>query len=788
MTLRSIRRLASIDRAELRFRAACATRKVIDRTRAALASPSWHRDDFARRLSANAPDAARVALKARRWPEAHRALAEHFASRTSTFPLQATALPELASAIRLHFPAAASEASARAAKILAGRYDVLGYTDVPFGTPPDWHRDPVNGASAPRLFWSSVPYLSSECGDHKVIWEVNRHQHWIALGRNRLLNADRACYRAFVGQLEHWLAENPPLVGVNWASMLELAFRGLSWVWALHLFAADARHDTADGAPWTVDLLLALDTQLTHVEHNLSRYFSPNTHLTGEALALYVAGHALPELAASAHRIDVGREILLAEIERQILTDGGHAELSTHYHRYTTDFYLLALLVARGAGDPAAERFEDAAHRLARYLRTISDDSGRFPPIGDDDGGQTFEVSGRPSSDASATLSVASVALDDARLAIGPLAEEALWLCGPDAVDAETIGRARAWRSTALPDSGYYVLRTSAGDHLVMDAGPHGYLNGGHAHADALSVVLTLGGTPLLVDPGAAVYTVDPVLRDRFRSSAMHNTVMLDGRPLAEPLGPFHWRSRVDARADLWRPGHRADYVEGSHTAYAPVRHTRGVLAIEGFGWLIFDHFLARGRVRAEAFWHLHPDWFVDSCTEGAANVRHRSGVRTVLATTATLRALAPGDPSGLTLVAPAYGHIVEAPVLTAQATMELPASFVTFISADPAIAGDVRITPVRASGLPRHLWNMSGIEIAFDGGFATAICAVPRTAEAVAVPRRRWGIEGLWTDGRVAASVARAWSSPIDVVIDGETTERPSEPITATVLEPVTK
>jgi hypothetical protein len=303
-----------------------------------------------------------------------------------------------------------------------------------------------------------------------------------------------------------------------------------------------------------------------------------------------------------------------------------------------------------------------------------------------------------------------------------------------------------------------------------------------------LSVVLTLGGTPLLVDPGAAVYTVDPVLRDRFRSSAMHNTVVLDGRPQAEPLGPFHWRSRVDARADLWRPGHRADYVEGSHTAYAPVRHTRGVLAIEGFGWLIFDHFLGRGRVSAEAFWHLHPDWSVDSNTAGAAKVRHRSGVRTVLATTATLRALAPGDPSGLTLVAPAYGQILEAPVLTAQATMELPASFVTFISADPAIAGDVRIAPVGASGLPRHLWNMSGIEIAFDGGFATAICAVPRTAEAVAVPRRRWGIEGLWTDGRVAASVQRAWSSPIDVVIDGETTERPSEPITATVLEPVTK
>ncbi len=45
-----------------------------------------------------------------------------------------------------------------------------------------------------------------------------------------------------------------------------------------------------------MDLLLALDRQLAHIEQNLSHYFSPNTHLLGEALALYVAGRALPML------------------------------------------------------------------------------------------------------------------------------------------------------------------------------------------------------------------------------------------------------------------------------------------------------------------------------------------------------------------------------------------------------------------------------------------------------------------------------------------------------------
>jgi hypothetical protein len=47
-----------------------------------------------------------------------------------------------------------------------------------------------------------------------------------------------------------------------------------------------------------------------------------------------------------------------------------------------------------------------------------------------------------------------------------------------------------AWPSTALADSGYFVSRSTRGDHLAIDAGRHGFLNGGHAHADALSMTL----------------------------------------------------------------------------------------------------------------------------------------------------------------------------------------------------------------------------------------------------------------------------------------------------------
>jgi hypothetical protein len=89
-----------------------------------------------------------------------------------------------------------------------------------------------------------------------------------------------------------------------------------------------------------------------------------------------VCGRTLPELRASPRREKIGRDILIAEIDRQIGADGGHAERSTHYHRYTLDFYLLALLTAQRAGDAEAiAPFADAVTRLAEFTRTMADDA-----------------------------------------------------------------------------------------------------------------------------------------------------------------------------------------------------------------------------------------------------------------------------------------------------------------------------------------------------------------------------------------------------------------------------
>ena len=108
--------------------------------------------------------------------------------------------------------------------------------------------------------------------------------------------------------------------------------------------------------------------------------------------------------------------MLVGEIARQINGDGGHVELSTHYHRYTLDFYLLALAVATSTGDPAAAEFSAAVRRLAAFARTMADDRGILPAIGDEDGGSLLPLCGRAPADAADSLQLAARFLDQPEL------------------------------------------------------------------------------------------------------------------------------------------------------------------------------------------------------------------------------------------------------------------------------------------------------------------------------------------------------------------------------------
>ena len=497
-----------------------------------------------------------------------------------------------------------------------GQFDLLGRSRLDCGAPIDWHRDPVSGTRVERRHWSRIDHLDPKvAGEYKLIWELNRHQYFVTLGKAYWYTNDERYAATFVEHLMAWMDANPPTIGVNWASSLEVAFRAIAWIWGLHFFkASPCLSDTV-----LLRTLRFLYLHGRHVETYLSTYSSPNTHITGEALGLLYLGTMLPELDCAERWRRIGWTVFLEQLEKHVRPDGSYFEQSTYYHRYTSDFCLHALILGQVNGGPIPAVLSDKLRLLLDHLMHLSQPDGRTPLVGDDDGGRVLPLDERSPNDFRATLATGAALFQrsDYRYVSGPASEETLWLlgsaglCAFDAVEPA----APAVQSRAFPDGGYHVLRDGwerEASSMTIDCGPHGVLNCGHAHADALALTLVVRGTAVLVDPGTYTYTAPPVLRDHFRSSGAHNTVTVAGQSSSIPSGPFSWQHTARTFLTSWQPGERCDYFEGTHDGYArltpPAAHHRAVLFLKGDYWIVRDRVATEGDHDVQVHFQFAPD------------------------------------------------------------------------------------------------------------------------------------------------------------------------------------
>src|SRR6185369_2874375 len=223
---------------------------------------------------------------------------------------------------------------------------------------------------------------------------------------------------------------NPPKLGINWASSLELAFRVIAWTWAIHLFA-DSDRLTPKFVTRFLKFLLA---QGRHIEGNLSHYFSPNTHLTGEALGLFYLGATMPEFARARRWRDTGLRVLLEQLARHIRSDGTYFEQSTYYHRYTVDFYTHLLVLSKINEEDAGAALDRPLVALLDHLMYITRPDGLTPRFGDDDGGSLLKLENCDPNDFRSALATGAVLFNrpDYKFVASEAAEETLWLLGPE--------------------------------------------------------------------------------------------------------------------------------------------------------------------------------------------------------------------------------------------------------------------------------------------------------------------------------------------------------------------
>lgn len=656
------------------------------RRRARLRAMSWNEmvDRVRQHITARVD-----AYRARKGQDLSAPFSGDFAKRKGRFFFSSAEIPGICEMLR-RVPGTVSGILACAERICAHRFDLLGYESLDYGPEIDWHLDLVHGKRGPRKPWFHIRYLDfEEVGDAKITWELNRHQHLVTLAKAYRLSGDERFASEIISQWKQWQRENPYPIGINWASSLEVAFRSLSWIWTYFLL-----EDTPAMTPeLRREWLRALGLSGRHIDTYLSTYFSPNTHLLGEAVALFFLGTLFPDLPHAARWKQRGWQVILDAARKQVHADGFYFEQSAYYHVYALDFFLHARILATLNNVAIPPDFDSVLTKMLEVLCLLAR-AGLVPSLGDDDGGRVFDPRRNRAQHLRDPLMTGAILFGrgDFKFAAGIPREEALWLLGASGLaEFEKLEVSQpSDRSIALKYSGLYLMADAeTGQQMLIDAGPQGPGSAGHGHADALSLTVISNGRNMLMDPGTLEYVSDSQRdRDFFRGTAAHNTMRVDARDQADGAGPFAWTNLPLVKAETWIVGTRSNLFVGSHNGYerlpSPVTHRRWVFHRKSQFWLVRDMAIGEGEHAIELTWHLGSNLSPASARDYLFGDGQES-LGLVLAENHGWSQNGERQPWS-----PVYGRQERAMVLTFGSTGALPVEFVTLLLPNVSIPSEM--------------------------------------------------------------------------------------------------
>lgn len=525
-------------------------------------------------------------------------------------------------------PRAMEETLQAADRILAHRFDLLGSGPFqprdprrpprPDGYQPlDWHLDPKAGKRFPH----DVPYeqwdpasMTPPGADIKLPWELARCQHWITLGQAWRLSGRVEFAREIARQLEDFTEANPLGLGINWACTMDVALRAANWALALELIRTCP---ALEQDFW----LLAYEQLYRHgrfIADNLEDHYEvTSNHFLSDVVGLFYLAAVFGDLEEGRRWEEDCRAWLEREMETQVLPDGADFESSVPYHRLVCELFLGAARLAQWRGRPLAGGYHRRLQDMMEFFLAVLRPDGLMPQVGDADDGRLhiFSQYGswRPQ-DGRHLLAPAGLMLARREWLrhAGPWGRwEAVWW-GFSPHEATCGEEPPPPTCRLFPRAGLAVARVAEGHYLLVSNGPVGTAGfGNHKHNDQLSFEYHYRGRAVVVDPGSYVYTPDPDARNRFRGTAWHNTVMVDGEEQnrLEPQWLFRLFECARPRHLRFLAGSDKVVYWGLHRGYQrlanPVLHLRGLWLLLPTGVLmVVDCLQGKGQHRLR--WHFH--------------------------------------------------------------------------------------------------------------------------------------------------------------------------------------
>lgn len=478
----------------------------------------------------------------------------------------------------------------------------------------DWHHTLERAESWPRGHWSEIDYKKlRHLGDIKPCWEMNRHQFFPLLAL-AFTGTGNVKYTVALSRFIHsWCDQNVPETGVNYISGLEIGLRCISWIFAEKILRGTEALDSK-----TLERLHRnIWAQARHLHEYLpyTEKTGRNNHLIGEAASLAYIALSYPEFTDSEKWLETALFALWPALDEQVTADGMHFEGSFGYHVFVAEFILILFSEMKMQRRPVPAKCQTMLEKMADAVARMRQPDGSLPNINDNDGGYALPLPLGPAERAGCLLTAAAALYqrpDFKAASATPWNLYGFLLFGEDGtMDYRVVPDYpfAPHRLAVLKNAGLAMLRGGDGDAAFIKNNPDPFPHSGHNHADLLSVLLTLGGRPVLVDAGTFRYSADRGYRNALRGTQAHNTITADKREQASPRSNFGWTSKTAAGVfhTLEMKGFTA--VDADHDSFGDVRHRRLLAYLEKEkAYVVIDRLSGEHAHYFEQFWHFPHD------------------------------------------------------------------------------------------------------------------------------------------------------------------------------------
>lgn len=379
--------------------------------------------------------------------------------------------------------------------------------------------------------------------DVKYVWELNRHQFLNYLGFAYYITKDEKYAIKFKNLIKDWIKKNPPLIGINWFSPLEVSLRLTSWIFTLYFFQDSEEINN----PFFFQQIFR--SMFQHV-YFLKIFYDRRAfnHTIGDLFGLYLFSKIFEEIKPLGKWERKFFKKFNSQITLQTRQDGSNIEQSINYHRFVLEFFTLFILI--NTKNISIEN-RKLIEKTYEFLIFIIKPNKTFPNVGDSDDSRALMLTAYDENPYLTLLNLGTIIFQraDFKYISDHISTISVLLLGEQGFNIfqKLTSKSNSQNLHYFENAGFIVIRSNWSDkanYLFVDFGRFGPQNAAHSHSDITNLIFSYQGKDIIIDSGTYQYNKSWKERNLFRSSKAHNIITINDLNQAKITDWFSWENK----------------------------------------------------------------------------------------------------------------------------------------------------------------------------------------------------------------------------------------------------